>query len=347
MSNRQVAAHFDDSSWKSFKDLTFDQILEEGEPARGRSFRIPREIRRTLPSWNKEGLEALVSSAKKDFEAQTGVALPWNLEIWGPYVGFPRKRYHLIARRNEMVEDAARFAGWLRYVAENHKRLPLVMKLIERTVSSRGMNSPRTHLDLWRLVERHPSPGRLEHILRKLKISANQILEPYGLKVSWRGIALALQWGDRRTRRAAFFAAAETVTHVFRPRYQLRGRKEILPAACALKAAREQPQAVQNWLKEKVFINEPEKDFEFADLRSALEAAKTRLVHDTTDGVELWLDTATEQKICGGISVTNGWQNEEVRNVFFVRYGERTFHSYAYNARQAVKDAVAAWRQQD
>lgn len=160
------------------------------------------------PTVSRAGLEALVASACEDFtEGSGGVKLPWNL----PTVGAPWFRRQGGRVNLEDLERAARFSGWLRAAS----KLPEVVRLISRTTrGDRGVNSPRTWVDLWKVAERFPSPQRFNRWIKRVRARAAMILEPWGLLPSWRGLAFAATKGNRRVGRAALSVARHTVGQV-------------------------------------------------------------------------------------------------------------------------------------
>ena len=174
------------------------------------------EISASARTWDRAGCEALVASAAKDFEAATGVSLPWNLHIHGRWVSrahgrsFPLDGRGPLSHEGEAcLSEAARFAGWLRAAADH----PPLVHLISRCTSDRGFNSLATTLNLYRLYDRY-SPGAASRRLQAIRRRANEILAPTGSRVSWRALGYALERAPRATGKAATVAAATTLTGV-------------------------------------------------------------------------------------------------------------------------------------
>ena len=286
-------------------------------------------------TWNRQGVQSLVDEAKAYFEEVTGVELPYNLSTHGPWVG-RSWRSKLFEGREEMVSYAARFAGWLRKAAE----LPGLVRLMERTTSPRGMNSPYTELWLYSLFDRFPSPHAAERKYWKVLNRANQILAPYGISVSYAGLAEALTGRNaRRTGKAARVAAEETVAQYTDYRF---GERLNLIQARGLKDAVGAPVAVRYWAASRVVTGE------FESLREAMAHAD-RLVKDNSDGVELLLDPTTTV-IIHGVEVIDGWEKDGVRQKLCrQRHTNRTWHTQYYwdDPRESARKALKAWRQRE
>lgn len=156
-------------------------------------------------TFNRKGLESLVYTASQ--EISDHMPLPYNLHIHGPAVGLRRSRHHRLSDYPEMVERYARFAGWLRAVGA----MPVLVGWLAPLLSTRGVNSPRCRVDLWRLSARYPSPGRLLRAYLATRARAAQILAPYGRRPSRAALAAALSCGPRRTGKAAVMVAAHQI----------------------------------------------------------------------------------------------------------------------------------------
>lgn len=313
-------------------------------------------------TWNRYGLEMLAVEAKEYFVAKTGISLPWNLATWGPYVSRSANPYRKEREGfKENAEATFRFCGWLRKAADSR----VLCRLIQRTTSVNGVNSPRTTLDLWKFAERFPSPHRAVRFIRAVRARANDILKPYGLKVSWQALAAVLQYGSRKVGKAAVQVAAATVEHYSYKFYEYdyrmhdyeteekvrfvvglqeegfnnkRNCLSLLMAARGLKETAAVSRAIASWAYERVIAGE------FTCLRNALEAVPGRLVEDTTDGVHLYLDTATS-KSSHGITTTDGW-NDEGRLITFVQTDRRSYHAETQVPSMAIKQALQAWKRQ-
>lgn len=168
------------------------------------------------PDWCRNGVEALIESAR-DYYSKTGHVLPYNLATHGPWVGYPSGHHRLFEgdrygspSKEKMVEFAGRVAGWIRTVANF---CPGIVWLLRNTCSSRGMGSPYTICSPYGLFRSFPSPHRAERKFRMVRQRANQILEPYGLRVSWRGMVKAMTGSRKATGKMAFVAAAETINN--------------------------------------------------------------------------------------------------------------------------------------
>lgn len=181
--------------------------------ARGLSSR-PRPLSVT---WDRNGLEKLVNDGVRAIkDAVPGLVLPSNLAQFGPWVSFPNRGAQS-KRRDEMVEAAARFAGFLHALAACPAKFPLTLRLIRRCAGAtttngypRGVNSPLNSLDLYSLSSRFKGPGGVESLLGKAVRRADGILAPYGLRCSWQALAEVMKRGDRRPARVALRAAAWT-----------------------------------------------------------------------------------------------------------------------------------------
>jgi hypothetical protein len=322
-------------------------------------------------SFNRWGLEALVFKAQKAFEESTGVLLPWNLSSAGPWWHLPqgnfssstleewRKKYvksekqgyeyvdahvtdFLKVTDGEPVAYAARFSGWLREAAN----CPVLVRLFAKTMSERGMGSPRTRVNLWDLFRRFNNPYDAQRRLCAIQDRAQEILEPYGFKASWEALAVHLSGQGKKTSlatgKAARAVAEETVKEFFGRNF---GCELDLVQARGLKWFMQESKAFQHWAFETV------KSGEFDSLRLALSHAERRLVDDTTDGVELKLDWLKGQSV-HGVEVTPGYTQEGDLTFLCVQKGTgRTFHvsrgSWNWGPqtpREVAKEAIIAWR---
>jgi hypothetical protein len=277
-------------------------------------------------TWNRFGLEALVAAAISFFQSATGVNLPWNLPTHGPWVGYPKYRRHLTDEVERMVESAARFAGWLRAAA----KLPAVVWLVAKATSNTGMNSPYTVIDLWSFSALWPSPGRLNRTIVKVRERANQILEPYGLKVSGRAVAvtLARKGGQRAIGKAAREAAASTIN-------QLLGGSwtgtplDVLVKARGMKAFLSAPKEVRFWAAERT------QGGEFSSLRDALASA-SRLERQTHWDEKLVFDPTHPDEVIHNVSIRPAWTGRDCR---YLLVQEHTGRVAVYGRLYGIEDS--------
>lgn len=198
----------------------------------------PHSLRET---WNRKGIEMLIHRGMEAFEALTSHRLPWNLEKVGgwrdlSYRNHPRSGCRvvtpatppnfaiklamgqggiseqtatpiIVGESSDYVTQAARLSGFLREAGN----FPALTRLIIRTTSVRGIGSPRTNLNLLEVALRW-SPGAAERQTRKITARANEILAPMGMKVSYKGVAAALQSGPKAVGKAALYAAAVSLS---------------------------------------------------------------------------------------------------------------------------------------
>jgi hypothetical protein len=303
-------------------------------------------------SWDRKGLHALVESAVDYFVAKTGFKeMPHNFATHGPYVGYnwEKKQYENL----EIVEEVARFIGWLKKAAE----IPELIWVIKNTQTHRGMNSPYLQLNLYTFAKRHPSPHRAGRFVRRLRKRANRILFGYGLKLSWRALGDTLEYGPRCVGKAAMFAAAKTVEQFASGSKRRKGinlnnfwrtcegrkvnGRDFLVKARGWRDALTAPDGIRVWAEEKI------QDSEYSCLTEALADAHLKLVKDVTDGVEMYVDPTSETYI-HGIKVLTGWQKHRM---YLISDGTgRSYHYQAYyygsTPRAAVRAALKAWHQQ-
>jgi len=168
-----------------------------------------------------EGLAQLAEKGVAAFQAATadlpnewaGRGLPHNLirsegsgsvGVVGPY-----GRTLPIVEASAEIELYARFGGWLTAAAE----LPNVRRLILRTNSVRGLNSPYTTWPAWEIFHAWPSPHALERKLKRVITRARVIMEAYDtrLRPSWDGVAYGLRACPGSVGKAAVIAVARTL----------------------------------------------------------------------------------------------------------------------------------------
>lgn len=164
------------------------------------------------------GVESLVDSAKAEFVAKTGAILPWNLNLrsggdfGGTGINYGPGNLGRDGRRmptdeaNKVIDEWARFAGWLRAARD----CDALSRMIKKTQGG-GQGAKATKFDLWEMQRRWPSPGRLERMVRAVRDRANAILKAYAghPHVSNKGIALGLM-AERSVGKAAVVAVAVT-----------------------------------------------------------------------------------------------------------------------------------------
>jgi len=336
-------------------------------------------------TFSRKGLQSMVEEAMGGFSEKSGMYyLPWNMAGAGaPWWSLPhhknfaihggvRKWVEEVHPDNEHLKDfvknfemrcpqgpveyAARFCGWLK-VAGGKRGLA---KALRATTTPNGMGSPYTTVNPFHILERWPSPHRAERQIWKVRKRANQILRPYGISVSWQALGQVIAYGPKRVGKAAVWASAHTVCNyllvygvVSFPSVEKNGRDErlnhakcrlVLEAAQGLADLEKYPLAVQRWAVQSIG--------EFTSIREALRHAD-RLVKDSTDGVELYLDPASKE-VLHGVSCILGWTGEIPftggGRMFLLRqeHTGRTFHESFWKGttKERVRGALRAWRQQ-
>lgn len=173
-------------------------------------------------SVSRYGLEKLVLDAIKDQELTE--ELPWNLHTHGGAVYLPAPQVEYVinedgdrvmvylpshhvsvspAERDRLVKQYSRMGGWIREI-KNHA---LLYEAVKRGQSHNGVLSPLCDFDLWKVIEKHQSPGALNRWIYKTRKEANAILAAIGVKVTWRVICKLMEKGGK-PRRAGIMAAA-------------------------------------------------------------------------------------------------------------------------------------------
>lgn len=293
-------------------------------PVTGRPYRTS-ESRRILVT----GLGDLVRRGVEEFEEVHGKCLPHNFIYsdgsWGPRnlaVGSaPFRRMGgagLVspAGADQLLKEYGRIGGWFRAAAA----LPGLAKLIKKSQSVNGVNSPYTTLDLRDLLGKFPHPARLERRLWAVRRRAEAILSAYpgDYHPAWSDVARAL-----------------LVSHQV-------GKAAVITVACTLDDDCAGSQRHSG----------------FASYRSAREflvSVRTAAfpVVDNADGVE----ARREAEPCyskAGVSVYRARVSEphgRFSRQWIVRARDgRTFHATSHprdGARTAVRWAIRAWRRQD
>lgn len=288
-----------------------------------RSWRIDAApARDTRPSWDRAGVEALVDAARVDFTTRTGVRLPGNLSVHGPWVTHPGigairetdadpRRPHEcpLGTAAKMVGTAARAAGWLRAAADSR----FLTRVLGATLSDRGINSPSTLIAPYTLFGRY-TPGAAERRGRAIRARAAEILAPMGLSPSWAGVGVALAGGPKVVGKAAFIVAAVTLGHTGNPTY--RAARAFLATVCRTGGSRE----------------------------------------DATDGVSAWtvgepetLHGVTVQRVANRLHGRKGVRAARQTMFLVAGPGGRTYHAPAWwqcGPRAAVRAALEAWDRQ-
>ena len=169
-------------------------------------------------SWDRAGLEKLVNSAKEYYKEKTGLNLPYNLAVHGPWVGHANECKLYEGDRfgsssaEEMVEVAARFSSWLRIIAD--KKLAGLQRILEKNLDY-GMNAKGTNINPYQLLNVWNSPRTAENVFWKAYKRAWQILEPFGLRPAWQSVGRVMTSTNvsHRVGKMAFAIAADTVNH--------------------------------------------------------------------------------------------------------------------------------------
>jgi hypothetical protein len=307
-------------------------------------------LRKALPTFNRNGLDAIASMAVADYQKKTGHQLPWNLALHGPYVGLSwGRKYRLEGKHASIVEDVARFCGWLRAATTS----PSLVRVIKENTTPNGMGSPYTTVNPWELAKRHPSPGRAGRFLVQVRRRANQILKPYGLQVSWVALGdMMLRGSIRNVGKAAKLAAAGTIKHFLNgggkrkrlPFSSATKSLEILIKARGLRELIQAPRPVMCWAVDRVEAGE------FSCFREALTSA-SRLIEDQTDGVSLIVDPLSATSV-HGIKVTKGWAENGSQTWLLKTAGGQSYHAESWyddddrSRRQAIQAALSAWGKQ-
>lgn len=242
-----------------------------------------------------------------------------------------------------------RFAGWLRKLVEAHT--PALDRLISRTASHKGIGSKHNHIDLWRLAERWGSPEAANRGVFMVRRRANEILGPFGLKVSYIGLAAGME-SSRRIGKAAFVAAEQTARNRFRAvtgvslNYGPRERFEGLKAVRGWRAM-DAGKAAAAWIGCRVSQGE------FSSIREAQAQVAERLIEREDDGIAVAVDRLSPVHIRHGLELRLVYSpyycNGEGWLVVNPTTGE-TYHAYWHNTggdeaaevRYAVRQAVGA-----
>lgn len=305
-----------------------------------------------IESWERNGLQPLVEDAIHKFTRSTGIYLPYNLESWGPYRDSRWREKHF--DNMGVVEETARFAGWLK-AAANIRELRW---LISKALCARGMGSPYQQVNLWDFVKRNRSPHKLARFIRRTRQRSNQLLRAYGIKVSGYGLLRSILDTNIPVGKAAMKAAALTINEYCR-RYGIfflaEGKsRNVLIKARGLRDGLEYSAPIRSWAANQVEAGE------FSCFREAI-SYRSRLEEDNTDGVKLLIDPMAAMVKVHGIEVKKGWDN--TGKEFFLVLGigrsyhcavksdyavcrDDGFYTYYRTPREAIKVAISAWQNQ-
>lgn len=110
---------------------------------------------------------------------------------------------------DQLLREYGRIRGWLIAATDLHG----VAKVIKKTQTTRGVDSPYTTLYLPELWEKYPSPGHLERKLWKVRRRAEAILSAFAgdYNPSWNDVAHATL-KTRQVGKAAVIVVAETLS---------------------------------------------------------------------------------------------------------------------------------------
>jgi hypothetical protein len=298
-----------------------------------------------------DGIARLAEAGVASFEGATGHYLPHNLirTAMSGAVGVVGSRGCVLSQEGaaHQIESHARMSGWLAAAA----KLPAVLKLIEKTQSRRGINSDYTHLSLWNLVERFPSPGHLERKLWLVKRRAEAILGAYERqKPSWRSLGEAIM-ADARVGKAAIIAVATNLGWDGEEGYQpsvIKNGEIISRSRCLGLAARAKGhgklssayQKARGWI---------------AEHRSAAFPVVRKDGVQTTDAP---IYTKMGAEVYGALRIGEYGQR---KLLYFVRFGERElivedkearlrspstgyWTTVVHGPRAAILNALSAWK---
>lgn len=262
-----------------------------------------------------EGLALLAEEGVHAFEEETGHYLPHNLvrsqmsRSVGTVGAYGRRLP--LEEADKQIESHARFGGWLKAAIN----LPVVRKMIERTQSSRGINSDYTYCNLWEVVSRFPSPGNLERLLWKVRRRSEAILESYegDFSPAWRDVINALL-RTRSVGKAAVITVAATLGMEIRGKWDYDKNKLIRPSY----------QKARNWLVESRIALFPNEASE-----GTHHAVEPELVED---GVEVYAGLAID---CFG-SRSLVWIARKGSKVFVAEKRQK--------AQDVLKAAVDEWK---
>lgn len=260
-------------------------------------------------------LKYVLGKAICDFTDATGVHLPWNLNKVSEWKGIQgineETDQHPYKEVQKIVHSCKQLAGWLLAA----RKFPAVTRLISRTQSPNGMGSPYTTINLWDFVEKNPSPGRLERQIWKVKRQAKQILSAWegDHNPSWASIANAL-CHTNSVRKAAVIVAAETLDAGTYKYGEYRGHGKYSAS----------------------------RDF-LVSIRSARFP-----VADNSDGVNARREDEPTLNKFGyqvyRIRLTDQYGRYHLQ--WLVTMNGRTYHSNQDDAREALKQAIWAWKKQ-
>jgi hypothetical protein len=291
-------------------------------------------------TFDRAGLEKLVNDAVNSFGVETAIGLPWNIGHSGaPFSGLSRYKKHKIRDfKVNTVETTARFCGWLK-VAETDE---VIKEFIKRTQSNRGMNSTSTYCNLWKIVERHPSPGAFRKWILSVNRRTIQILKPYGLRPSWKALANVAEFGPRKIGKAAFRVAAKTCRQVLEKtteRYPYFLEKcsdvEVLVRLRGVKMLISED--ITSAVKGLVYLGLEHSGLSVREIINTMQVLK-----DETDGVVMFFNvTIPYRKTVHGVTIDGGvYENGNTQ--FLYRLGSRSYHHYSP---YGIKMILSHWKQ--
>lgn len=232
---------------------------------------------------------------------------------WGGWNFYNSRRRFVRMEMNHAeaaINGYLRTAGFLQAAAKS--KFPGLKKALEKTQSLRGANSPYTYFSVFQLAQRLRSPGRAERLLWKVKRRAEAIFSAYvgDNAPSWRSIAEALLV-TQQIGKAAVIAVAGTLS----------GRSFSM-----YRDARQ-------WLVDYHLCK-------VEDDSDGVISKREQVPRLVKFGVEVYR-IAIPQLTRRGYQVGVDFQ-------WLVRTSEgRTYHSHWGGAREALQDALRAWKRQD
>lgn len=169
-----------------------------------------------------DGLGMLAGAGMDVFEERHGQCMPGNMIFsegaWtghsnlmigsSPFRAAGRGRFVSPEGADQLLREYGRIRGWLIAAAD----LSGVARVIKKTQTTRGVNSPYTKLYLPQMWEKYPSPGHLERKLWKVRRRAEAILSAFegDYDPSWNDVAHATL-KTRQVGKAAIIVVAETL----------------------------------------------------------------------------------------------------------------------------------------
>lgn len=288
-------------------------------------------------TFDKPGLERIVQSAADKFKEIHGFSLPWNIAHCGILYGLNKYKKHKVRDfRVNPIETTARFCGWLNVAVDDS----VITHFIRKTQSVNGMWSPVTRCDLWKVAERHPSPGAFRKWILAVDRRSRQILKPYGLKPSWRALASVAETGPRKVGKAAFRVAAKTCRQLFESTVNI--------TAYFLNSLSDVEVLTRlSGVLPLIQLNDIEQELVFLTMaytkKSIREAMDTMdIVKDETDGVTMFFNRSLPLIAnIHGVTIEGGvLENGNVHYLY--RLGSRSYHHYSPHD---IKVILRHWQQ--